>query len=177
MEEKVTEPIALEFAGFWQRLAAFVIDTVIVIRGEQHIRAHRVTLDPRTHRPLAALEGSAPLGYIQGDVPSLLAGDGWQVAGVGGRAVGILALRGYDGTRLWTGEAGINSVYPFSVVPALTVRDVQPVHDLLCMVYSGGALENAAIQQVDITGGWQSDGSFRLTWNGKTTVVPALSSV
>jgi hypothetical protein len=150
------------------------IETVMVVRGEQHIRAHRITLDPNTTKPLSAIEGGPPLGTIQGAVPRILSSDQWIGAAYDNRAAAIRSIRGYSGSHLWTGDVGINSVYPFYVVPTLTVGPVQPGHDLLCLVHSGQVIEQAAFLNAEISGEWWADGTFHLTWDGETTIVPVL---
>ena len=150
------------------------IETVMVVRGEQHIRAHRITLDPKATKPLSAIEGGPPLGTIQGEVPRILSNDHWIAAAYDSRAAAIRSIRGYSGSHLWTGDVGINSVYPFYVVPTLTVGPVQLGHDLLCLVHSGRILDQDAFLSVEISGEWWADGTFRLTWDGETTIVPVL---
>jgi hypothetical protein len=151
-----------------------LIETVMIVRGEQHIRAHRITLDPNATKPLSSVEGGPPLGFIQGEAPRILSGDNWLVATLDNRTVAVRGLRGYSGARLWTGDVGINSVYPFYVVPTLTVGPVQPGHDLLCLIYGGQALEQAAFLSAEISGEWWADGTFHLMWDGETIIVPVL---
>lgn len=153
-----------------------IIETVIFIRGEQHIRAHHITLDPRTDRPISALEGGPPLGYIQGEVPHILSAEGWYAAALGDRASAVRGLQGYDAARLWTGDSGINSVYPFYVVPVLRVEQVQQAHDLLCLVYSGSGLVDDALLHTSVTAEWQPDGSVHIIWDGREHHVPPLEA-
>ncbi len=111
------------------------VDTTIVVRGELHLRAHRITLDPACTSPIGAVEGSAPLGYDEGEQPVCVSGDMWEYAAVGGRAVAIAQQRGYDGQRraaAWRGRADINSVYGQYVLPLITVAQLEPTHDLIC---------------------------------------------
>lgn len=149
-----------------------VVDTVIVTRGAYHVRAHRLTLDPNCPHHPVVMEGSAPCGYIQGEMPHIVRGDNWLAAATMRGATGIRGLAGYNGAHLWSGDAGINSVYPFSVTPVLSANLTQPQHDLLCLVYTGGVAEPDALLRADISGEWQADGSFHLTWDGETLVVP-----
>ena len=150
-----------------------LIDTVIVMRGEQHLRAHRITLDPACNTPLHAVEGSAPLGCIQGEVPVMAGDDHWQSAAVLNRCAAIAGLRGYDRATLWQGAPGINSVYPYYVQPALTIDNVQGGHELLCLVHDGGLLHEDPWLSSDIEANWQADGSFVLVWDGdQTTILP-----
>src|SRR5690606_13607080 len=136
--------------------------------------AHRITLDPNTTKPLSAIEGGPPLGTIQGAVPRILSSDQWIGAAYDNRAAAIRSIRGYSGSHLWTGDVGINSVYPFYVVPTLTAGPVQPGHDLLCLVHRGQVIEQAAFLNAEISGEWWADGTYHLTWDGETTIVPVL---
>ncbi|HLV34877.1 MAG TPA: DUF2264 domain-containing protein, partial [Spirillospora sp.] len=151
-----------------------VIETAIVIRGEQHLRAHRITLDPNTGRPLRAVEGGPALGYIQGEAPYILSKEGWYAALMGDRAAAVRGLQGYDSAHLWTGDPGINSVYPFAVVPTLTVDRVQPQHDLLCLIYGGSGIIDDALLQTSVTAEWHADGSLHVVWDGADYHVPPL---
>ena len=155
-----------------------LIDTTIVVRGDTHLRAHRVALDPTTTGPIGVVEGSAPLGFAPGVVPEI-GGDlaaGWERAAAGGRAVAIQRLRGYDGQRpaaAWLGRADLNSVHGRSLLPLLTVERLAPGHELLCLVRVGVA-EAGELPEV-AAADWTPDGTFRLTWAGGDTVeVPPL---
>ncbi len=158
------------------------IDTTIVTRGEMHLRAHRVTLDPATNVPIRAVEGPAPLGYVSGDQPAMEgdAAAGWESAAAGGRTVAIMRLKGYDTQRratAWQGRDTLNSVFGHYVLPLLAVDQLQPSHDLICLVYIGntGGDITALAQQVGNTC-WLEDGSFRLLWSdGACVEVPPLA--
>jgi hypothetical protein len=157
------------------------IDTTIVARGELHLRAHRVALDPQAQGPLCAAEGPAPLGYDPGEAPRS-AGDptaGWEAAFLANRAVAIARLRGYNGQRraaAWRGRADLNSVYGRYVLPLLTASDLQPEHELVCLVYIGAAQgDPAGLTSQVAQAAWLADGSFRLCWADGTIVeVPPL---
>lgn len=150
------------------------IETVMIARGALHVRAHRIRLDARLDRPLAALEGAAPLGTIQGEVPVVVSGPDWLAAGAGERAVGIRALSGYESARLWSDATSINSVYPFAIVPVLKLDNVPPEHELLCLVYGGGLINPDTLTQAAVSGTWQADDSFTLQWDGTAYHVPPL---
>ena len=153
-----------------QELGAYthLIDSVIVMRGECHIRAHRITLDAALDTPLSALEGGAALGYAEDELLSLSNGPNWQQAAVAGRSSAITALSGYDDAALWQAPPGINSVYPCSVVPVLKVNVVKPHHELLCLVQDEVEFMGAISAQ------WQADGTFQLSWADEIVIVPAL---
>jgi len=151
-----------------------VIETVIVIQGEDHIRAHRVHLNPASQSPLSALEGSAPLGYIQGQHPAIQSGPNWQALSVEGRSSAILNLEGYDRASVWNGASSINSVYPYALVPVLTLHSVQPDHQLLCLCHIGKEIDVNRWTSQTIKGVWMPDDTFELTWNGREISVPPL---
>jgi hypothetical protein len=158
------------------------IDTTIVMRGELHLRAHRISLDAAAKGPVGALEGPAPLGYLDGEQP-LIASDsaaGWEYAAAGSRSVGIVRLRGYDGQRraaAWRGRADLNSVYGRSVLPLLSVSRLDPVHELVCLVHTGAAIDDpgALVGQV-ASADWRPNGSFHVNWaDGMEVEVPPVS--
>jgi hypothetical protein len=158
------------------------IDTIIVVRGEVHLRAHRVRLAGDAQTAIAAVEGAAPLGYASGVIP-LLEGDpaqGWEKASAEGRAVAIARLRGYDGQRRaasWQGRHDLNSVYGHYVLPWLTVSRLEPAHELICLVYIGRAeVDMAALKACVAEAAYLADGSFRLVWEGGDRIsVPPLA--
>jgi hypothetical protein len=148
------------------------IETVIVVRGAQHIRAHRITLDAAVQRPVGVIEGSAPLGYIQGEEITLRQDERWALAAASERAVAIFNVRGYDVADFWTGAPGINSVFPFYAQPILTVSNVQTGHELVCLVHTGPLL--TADDPIAVTADWLDAGHFRLSWQGEAWTVPPL---
>lgn len=158
--------------------AAHTIDTTIVVHGEAHLRAHRVTLAAGT-QGVGALEGPAPLGYPPGAHPEIRGGAGWEYAAVGERAVAIVRLLGYTGQRpaaAWRGRADLNSVFPEHALPLLTVDQLEPAHDLVCLVHTGAALgDPAALARLVREVTWDADGALHVTWSdGAAVVVPAL---
>ena len=164
---------------YQQRVAggSHTIDTTIIVRGELHVRAHRIMLDPGTS-PIGAVEGTPPLGYDDGEMPTCLSdvAAGWEYAAVGGRAVAIARLRGYDGQRhaaAWRGRADINSVYGQYVLPLVTVTQLELTHDLICVVHTGTALEDpAAIARQVTQAEWRDDGTFFAQFVEGNVVVP-----
>ncbi|HEU5098760.1 MAG TPA: DUF2264 domain-containing protein, partial [Roseiflexaceae bacterium] len=155
------------------------IDTTIVVRGELHLRAHRIRLDATAKSPIGALEGPAPLGYLDGEQP-LIAGDspaGWEYAAVGSRSVAIAGLRGYDGQRraaAWRGRSDLNSVYGRSILPLLSVSRLEPAHELICLVHTGAALDDpGALARHMQAADWRANGSFHVIWaDGVEVEVP-----
>ena len=147
-----------------------MIDTTIIVRGETHLRAHRVALDPAVGSALGAVEGPAPLGYDSGDLPAI-AGDsaaGWELASAGGRAVVIARLRGYDGQRraaAWQGRHDINSVFGHYLLPLLTVDHLEAMHELVCLVHIGADIDPKTLASRVAEATWLPDGSFRLSWS------------
>jgi hypothetical protein len=156
------------------------IDTTIIPLGEFHLRAHRITLDPAVTRPIAAVEGCAPLGYSPGEVPEIAIEHDWQTATVTNRtetrSVGIRNVLGYDDTSLWQGDPSINSVYARYVQPVLRVNRVSPTHELICVVYMGNGENASNLHSLRIEAAeWRPDGSFQVAWNGDPIIVPALN--
>lgn len=163
------------------------IDTTIVTHGDFHLRAHRVTLDPAA-APIGAEEGPAPVSYTYGQAPLVFSdpANSWEAAGVFDyahglpRAAGIRAIVGYDGQHpaaAWKGRHDLNSVYPHYVLPLLTVSQLQPTHELICLVYAG-RLDQAAIAELNTlvqSAGWDVEGAFTVTWrSGETVTIPPL---
>lgn len=152
------------------------IDTAIVVRGELHLRAHRVRLDPAAG-PVGALEGAAPLGYPPGAAP-VIRGDaqaGWEYAGCGGRGVAILRLRGYDRqlpAAAWRGRPDLNAVFAEHVLPLIAAERLSPEHELVCLVHTGAELDDparlaAAAPEV----AWREDGTVSVAWPGGDVVL------
>lgn len=163
------------------------IDTTIIVHGTAHIRAHRIRLSDNTVQPIGAVEGSAALGFLPGETPQVHSdpASGLEIASVSrfrapDRVVGIAGLRGYDGQQPatnWQGRHDLNSVYPDYILPLLTVSALQPVHTLICVGYTGGAVAEAVDQMTGLVeeANWESDGTFHLTWRDGTSVtVPPL---
>ena len=159
------------------------IDTTIVVRGEYHLRAHRITLD-RLSSAIGAIEGSAPLGFSAGDTP-LVRGDvaaGWEAAAVAGRAVAIARLRGYDHQHqaaAWRGRHDLNAVYGDYLLPRIAVEQLHDGHELICLVYTGHAagFDPTRLPQQVVSAAWQADGTFDVVWiDGHVDVVPPLGN-
>ncbi|NWG21524.1 MAG: DUF2264 domain-containing protein [Chloroflexi bacterium] len=158
-----------------------MIDTTIVVHGSLHVRAHRITLDPAAVGGIGVVEGSAPLGFAPGSQPVITSapGSGWEWAATHERAVGIARLRGYDGQQraaAWRGRADLNSIYGDYVLPLLTVSQLEPAHELVCLAYAGAPPANGTmLLQAPEAYGWRSDGAFFARWSGEAeVVVPAL---
>lgn len=173
------EPLPVE-QGDFVRGGIHQIETVIVARGAWHVRVHRVTLDPAAG-PLAAVEGSAPLGFVEGEYPQIHSDPvgGWEYADTNERAVGLMRLQGYDvqfRAAAWRGRHDLNSVFPDYVLPLIGVRRLEPIHTLACLVYTGLPLSeiatlNGMISEVS----WDDDSSVRVVWaDGRVDVVAPL---
>lgn len=148
------------------------IDTVIIIEGEHHIRAHRIRLSPEQTSPIGLIEGCSPLGYSAGEVPTIRQYNDACVAGLYTRMTGIHNIHGYEKATLWQGSPNINSVYPYYVLPVLTLDDVANGQELLCLVHSGKAITQFDIPDT-IRGTWHDDGSFHLVYgNRETHILP-----
>ncbi len=150
-----------------------LIDTTMVLLGDVHIRAHRVTLDPAAQQ-VTAEEGSAPLGYDAGAVPSLRFADGWQWIEFAGQAVGLRAVRGYSSEpRAVPGSP--NSVYGFNLLAVLTAAPLEAQHELVCAVYAGGTPDLAQLPTIE-QAEWDAGGQFIVQVNGQTITVPPLAT-
>ena len=171
----VGEPGWLRFK--WQQRVSGIfhdIETVIVANGEQHVRAHRIMLNRDSSLSLSAIEGGSPLGYIQGGVPDYLSGDNHQITAINDHACAIRAIKGYSTATIWQGDPSINSVYPYYVVPALTIDRVNDTHELICLVHDGliGDPSKLVGAQIDVI--WETDGTVNVIWNDETLSIPAL---
>lgn len=160
---------------------AHTIETIIVVRGELHVRVHRVTLDLQANGPIGALEGPAPLGYDTGDTPEIISNvaEGWESAAVHGRMVAIRRLFGYDGQRramAWCGRTDLNSVYGEYVLPLLSVTQLKPIHDLACLIYTGSiSIEPATFTHLIPVITWADTGALHLAWpDSSTDTIPPL---
>lgn len=150
------------------------IDTVIIVRGEQSIRAHRIQLAPNTSSPIGLIEGCSPLGYSAGEVPSIQSNDTTCTAQlVNNRAVAIRNLAGYDKATLWEGAPNINSVYPYYVLPVLTVTDIATHHECLCLVHDGKPTAGFDIPE-HISAIWHADGTLALQYGEEQFEIPPL---
>lgn len=163
------------------------IDTTLIVLGESHIRAHRISLDPGSNTAIGAVEGSAPLGYAAGMLPLAESNEasGWELALVGertsqlGRAVAIRRLRGYDGQRraaTWLGRGDLNSVYGHYLLPLLSVSRLEREHELICLAFSGTAEHVRDALQLEVREAiWRPGGQFYLALaDGRSWEVPPL---
>jgi hypothetical protein len=180
---------ALDEAG-WLRMryhqqlggGSHAIDTTIVVRGDLHIRAHRITLDPAARAPIGAIEGCGPLGYAPGDQPQVQ-GDqaaGWEAAGVHGRMVALARLTGYDDQQraaAWQGRSDLNAVHAEYLLPVLRVTRLSAQHELVCLAYAGPATIDPATLAAQVAAfGWRDGGAFELRWSdGEQVRVPPLA--
>jgi hypothetical protein len=157
------------------------VDTTLIPLGNVHLRAHRITLDPAATE-VTAEEGSAPLGYDAGALPSIYTKGDWVFAEVtvyaasakySNDAVGIKPLHGYSGVaRMLPGSP--NSVHEFNVLGVLTSAPLQSNHDLICVVYADGIPDMAQLPTIE-NAGWTPDGEFTVVVNGDAIIVPPLA--
>jgi hypothetical protein len=151
-----------------------IIDTTIVIRGEQHIRAHIITLSSEQIVPLGLVEGCSPLGYSTGEIPQLYGNPLGYAAMVSDRMSSIYNIRGYDKATLWEGAPNINSIYPYYVLPVLTASSISDGQALICLVHSGTPVSEIPLLE-NITGNWLDDDSFHLNIGNETISVSSLT--
>jgi hypothetical protein len=152
------------------------IETVIVLDGARHLRAHRIRLAEGAP-PVSAIEGAFPLGFPAGAIPTARATAVplTSSAEAGGMSVEIVAINGYstaDVPTTWHGVGSLNSVSGRYVLPLLTIERVRPVHKATCLVSIGAARDG----QRDLTGcNWDDHGVVRVTWSdGGSVEVPPL---
>ena len=172
-----------------------LVDTTIVLLGDVHIRAHRITLDPAATQ-VTAEEGSAALGYDAGMLPRFRTSGPWLLLSYSGNYVGLRAVRGYSAAPRSV-TSGSNSVYGQHVVTVLratlgsvtgaasagaatqnlgvvlTPAPASRQHELICAVYAGNGFEEErlpGIEQMD----WDFAGRFGIRVNGAILVIPPL---
>lgn len=164
------------------------IDTTLVCWGELHLRAHRVKLASTAQSPIFASEGAAPLGYSPGMCfeqardPDACISAAWLTIEEDrrptGRGVAIRGLRGYTRpslTTAWQGHAHLNSVYREYALPMLETSQLEPVHELVCLVHIGQDETLPAIKETQAAAEWLPDGTVRITGpDGSVLTVPAL---
>ena len=150
-----------------------IVDTTLIPLGDLHLRAHRVTLDPNSAAEgIHGWEGSAPLGYDAGAVPTIYYESEWVFAEFATSAVGIKPLTGYP-VMAMARPGSANSVYAYNLVAVLSTT-VTTQHDLICLVYAGGSPEVARFPTVERFG-WNDAGEFTVRVNGELITVPPLA--
>lgn len=150
------------------------IETIIIIQDGQHIRAHKITLDAECQNQIGLIEGCSPLGYSAGQVPQISGRDVWQSATVDNRWSAIFNIQGYEKATLWEGASDINSVYPYYVLPVLTVSTVPNNHELICLVQTSTPKIDFELSE-NIIGNWLADGTFHLVQGEDEITIPPLA--
>lgn len=145
------------------------VETVIVIRGAHHLRAHRIKLDAYEERRVELLEGGAPLGFHPGELPSCTVSAHEASAGVAKLKSTIRSLHGYDSAEFWPCYPHSNSVHAHALLPTLRVHCLARVKELACMVTVGLADPPQRVLAV-----WQDDQSLRVIWDEVELVIPPL---
>ena len=161
--------------------AAYNIDTIIVVDGAQHVRAHKVLIPLASAgtelgevQPVSAVEGGFPLGHAADETPTLAGDIAWQTATLGSRMSGIANIRGYVHSETQPGVPDVHSTHALYKLPTLTVPDVTNGLELMCLVHNGAPAANLAEQAAQIMGQWADDGSFTYTRGTTVIVVPPL---
>lgn len=148
-----------------------IVDTTVIPLSSMHLRAHRITLDSDAQHVVAE-EGSAPLGYDAGAIPTIQTTDGWIFVGFRDSSVGIKPLQGYSApAHVISGSP--NSVYSHNLLAVLSVSLLQPTNDLICAVYAGGMPDLESLPKFGQMG-WDTDGQFIAQINNTDLSVPAL---
>ncbi len=159
---------------FEQRLGehTHLIESVIVVRGECHLRVHRIHLADGAP-PTRAVEGGFPLGYHPGAIPDVSSASGGTRASASDGALtsSISGVAGYDRAPLpapWKGDQSLNSVYGRYVLPLLEVDVVKDGHQLACVVALGAA-DQSAVPMPSVE--WLADGEIRVQWERQEELV------
>lgn len=147
-----------------------LVDTTLIPLGNVHIRAHQITLDPKAQQ-VTAEEGSAPLGYDPGAIPTLRMENGWAFAEYARNGVGLRAIAGYAAAPKITAGSP-NLAYGFNLLPTLTTP-VRAHHNLICAVYEGAPADLAQLPTIERVH-WEPDGRFIAHVNGTAIEVPGL---
>lgn len=136
------------------------IETVVVVSGNLHLRAHHVVAAAGTPG-LVAIEGAAALGFDPGERP-----DVWldlarrtSKAGAGGGMVAIRALAGYDTACAPAVHAGIGAVHAEVLIPHLWTGIALGGHDLSCLVAIGDEADQARMMALEPEVNWREDGT------------------
>ena len=149
-----------------------IIDTTLIPLGDIHLRAHRITLDPAAEQVMAE-EGSAPLGYDAGAVPTITPENDWVFMEFAGNAVGMRPLRGYS-TAAKAVAGSPNSVYGYNLLAVLTASPLKSEHELICVVYAGGLVNTEALPNIE-QAGWDAEGQFVVHVNDESILIPVPS--
>lgn len=160
-----------------QTLAGFDhdIETVIVIDGERHLRAHRIHLAEGAP-PVSAVEGAFALNHSAGAQPTVTVSQDppSSTAELAGRSVSITAINGYTSAQLpapWLGDSSLNSVSGRYVIPLLNIDRIGPVHDAISLVSIGSGQSVTDREEGGLpTCVWGSSGNVRVTWSKGTSV-------
>lgn len=153
-----------------------VIDTTIVVRGDWHLRVHRIEPEgDADHALLSTFEGAAAVGYSAGETPRVYRSDD-PPSSCGAASGRCVAIVGWDGRRslrpaTWRGAEAVNAVYGLNVIPALS-GDMVPGELAVAEVYIGR--ENA-----DVTGNRAepivrsgADQNLSITWRDEEFTIP-----
>lgn len=148
-----------------------IIDTVIILKDEHHIRAHRIQLSSDQLTPLGIIEGCSPLGYSAGEVPMTHGTKTSYAATINNHITTIYNIKGYDTATLWQGASTINSVYPYYVLPVLTASTITSGTTLICAVYDGVTQPDFELPK-PIQGTWLDDETFQLIIGDEEIIIP-----
>ncbi|MGN6485197.1 MAG: DUF2264 domain-containing protein [Thermomicrobiales bacterium] len=154
-----------------------LIETVIVVAGNVHLRAHRIVVEDGA-RELDVIEGAAALGFDPGEHPTLHADAAGRIsqAQSGERVVAIRALTGYDTASMPLAHAGIGAIHGEVLVPCLRTRAGAGQHDLACLVVIGDAVDWQKMTMLHPKVTWQEDGSVRVSGlHDEPVLVPPLA--
>ncbi|MBI1281833.1 MAG: DUF2264 domain-containing protein [Anaerolineaceae bacterium] len=149
------------------------VDTTVVLLGDAHLRAHQITLDPNVGQVIAE-EGSAPLGYDAGAVPTIFMDNDWAFVSFAGNSVGIKPLTGYSGVA-HVSSGSPNSVYGHNLLAILNTYQLKQQHELICIVYAGGSPDYNSLPTIK-QATWDAKNQFIAQVNDKTIIVPVATN-
>ncbi|MGB3328069.1 MAG: DUF2264 domain-containing protein, partial [Thermomicrobiales bacterium] len=162
-----------------QRVGAWEheIETLIVISGNLHLRAHRIRVEPGA-QPVGAIEGGGALGFDPGQRPEVKADAATltSAAGLGGRWSTIRGLVGYDEVVSPAGHSGIGAVQAEVLIPMLRASLREGWQTLVCLVSLGDDQDLTSLASLSPAVTWRDDGSVQVAgWFADDLVVPAIT--
>ncbi|MGC4190833.1 MAG: DUF2264 domain-containing protein [Thermomicrobiales bacterium] len=140
------------------------IETVIVVSGNLHLRAHRIDIAPGTS-PIAAIEGAGAFGFDPGERPVMDRDTSRSIsmARMGDRAVAIRAVIGYDGAAIPFAYSGVGATHAEVVVPTLRASLDEGVSGLACLVSLGDAEDLRRMRMCEPMVSWRDDGAVTVS--------------
>jgi hypothetical protein len=153
------------------------IETIVVPRGEAHLRVHTIRLDPETTEPIGAIEGGGPLGYPAGALPRTGAAGGISWAANSDMMTAIAGVEGYAWANSPSsfGAPGANSVFGNQLIPSLQAERISGAARLICICQIGSVLSDPdQLRSESPQAEFEADGTCRVRIHGAELVIPPL---